>query len=210
MASAVAVTAARRLVGPTGPRARCVLARSAAAHATRRPPYGLVMAPPPADTLHHPVGAVRTRNGSAGSVRVSPRRAIPARVTPPHQARVRPPTRRCTTHQGRRSSPPRRVTPRATVAPSPTTPRARSPTSTTARPAGLTTATPTRVTAAPPAEPSRASSARAPIPRATWSATPTTHHLAKIRKEWLPPRHGPLADVHQRLREVGRRYLVGR
>jgi acetamidase/formamidase len=34
--------------------------------------------------------------------------------------------------------------------------------------------------------------------------------LAKIRKEWLPPRHGPLADVHQRLREVGRRYLVGR
>lgn len=34
--------------------------------------------------------------------------------------------------------------------------------------------------------------------------------LAKIRKEWLPPRHGPLAEVHQRLREVGRRYLVGR
>src|SRR5665213_54294 len=53
--SAVAVTAARRLVGPTGPRVRCVLARSAAAHATRRPPYGLVMAPPPADTLHHQV-----------------------------------------------------------------------------------------------------------------------------------------------------------
>jgi acetamidase/formamidase len=32
--------------------------------------------------------------------------------------------------------------------------------------------------------------------------------LAKIRKEWLPPRHGPLADMHQRLREVSRRYLV--
>src|SRR5450759_5198884 len=54
--SAVAVTVARRLVGPTRPRARRVLVRSAAAHATRRPPYGLVMAtPPPADTLHHPV-----------------------------------------------------------------------------------------------------------------------------------------------------------
>jgi acetamidase/formamidase len=34
--------------------------------------------------------------------------------------------------------------------------------------------------------------------------------LAKIRKEWLPPRRGPLADVHQRLREVGRNYLATR
>jgi hypothetical protein len=34
--------------------------------------------------------------------------------------------------------------------------------------------------------------------------------LAKIRKEWLPPSRGPLADVHQRLREVGRSYIVGR
>jgi acetamidase/formamidase len=34
--------------------------------------------------------------------------------------------------------------------------------------------------------------------------------VAKIRKEWLPPRTGPLADVHGRLREVGRRYLAGR
>jgi acetamidase/formamidase len=32
--------------------------------------------------------------------------------------------------------------------------------------------------------------------------------VAKIRKEWLPPRGGPLADVHERLREVGRRYLA--
>jgi acetamidase/formamidase len=34
--------------------------------------------------------------------------------------------------------------------------------------------------------------------------------LAKIRKEWLPPSRGPLADVHQRLREVGRSYIVSR
>jgi hypothetical protein len=34
--------------------------------------------------------------------------------------------------------------------------------------------------------------------------------LAKIRKEWIPPRHGPLAEVHQRLREVGSSYLAGR
>jgi acetamidase/formamidase len=34
--------------------------------------------------------------------------------------------------------------------------------------------------------------------------------LAKIRKEWLPPRRGPLTDVHQRLREVGRSYIAAR
>jgi acetamidase/formamidase len=34
--------------------------------------------------------------------------------------------------------------------------------------------------------------------------------VAKIRKEWLPNRRGPLADVHARLREVGRSYLAGR
>ncbi len=34
--------------------------------------------------------------------------------------------------------------------------------------------------------------------------------LAKIRKQWIPPRHGPLAEVHQRLREVGSSYLAGR
>jgi len=34
--------------------------------------------------------------------------------------------------------------------------------------------------------------------------------LAKIRKEWLPPRRGPLADVHQRLREIGRSYIAAR
>lgn len=34
--------------------------------------------------------------------------------------------------------------------------------------------------------------------------------LAKIRKEWLPPRHGPLAETHQRLRDVGRSYLAGK
>ena len=34
--------------------------------------------------------------------------------------------------------------------------------------------------------------------------------LAKIRKEWLPPRRGPFADVHRRLREVGRTYLAAR
>ncbi len=31
--------------------------------------------------------------------------------------------------------------------------------------------------------------------------------VAKFPKRWLPDRRGPLADVHQRLREVGRRYL---
>jgi acetamidase/formamidase len=34
--------------------------------------------------------------------------------------------------------------------------------------------------------------------------------LAKIRKEWLPPRRGPLTDVHQRLREIGRDYIAAR
>jgi acetamidase/formamidase len=34
--------------------------------------------------------------------------------------------------------------------------------------------------------------------------------LAKIRKEWLPPRRGPLAEVHQRLRDVGRSYIAAR
>jgi acetamidase/formamidase len=34
--------------------------------------------------------------------------------------------------------------------------------------------------------------------------------LAKIRKEWLPPRRGPLTDVHQRLREVGLSYIAAR
>jgi hypothetical protein len=34
--------------------------------------------------------------------------------------------------------------------------------------------------------------------------------LAKIRKEWLPPRRGPLAEVHQRLREIGRSYIAAR
>jgi acetamidase/formamidase len=34
--------------------------------------------------------------------------------------------------------------------------------------------------------------------------------VAKIRKEWLPDRRGPLADVHRQLRDVGRRYLAGR
>jgi hypothetical protein len=33
--------------------------------------------------------------------------------------------------------------------------------------------------------------------------------LAKIRKEWLPHR-GPLADVHQRLHEIGRSYIAAR
>jgi acetamidase/formamidase len=31
--------------------------------------------------------------------------------------------------------------------------------------------------------------------------------LAKIRKEWLPPRRGPRTEVHQRLREIGRDYV---
>ena len=34
--------------------------------------------------------------------------------------------------------------------------------------------------------------------------------VAKIRKEWLPPRRGPLADAHQCLREIGRSYLAAR
>jgi acetamidase/formamidase len=34
--------------------------------------------------------------------------------------------------------------------------------------------------------------------------------LAKIRKEWLPPRHGPLTDVHERLRQIGGSYLAAR
>jgi acetamidase/formamidase len=34
--------------------------------------------------------------------------------------------------------------------------------------------------------------------------------LAKIRKGWLPPRGGPLADVHERLREIGRSYIAAR
>ncbi len=34
--------------------------------------------------------------------------------------------------------------------------------------------------------------------------------VAKIRKQWLPDRRGPLVDVHARLREVGREYLAAR
>jgi acetamidase/formamidase len=34
--------------------------------------------------------------------------------------------------------------------------------------------------------------------------------LAKIRKAWLPPRSGPLADVHSRLREMARSYTGAR
>ena len=34
--------------------------------------------------------------------------------------------------------------------------------------------------------------------------------VAKIRKQWLPERSGPLAAVHERLCEVGRAYLAGR
>jgi acetamidase/formamidase len=34
--------------------------------------------------------------------------------------------------------------------------------------------------------------------------------VAKIRKQWLPDRGGPLADVHARLRDVGREYLAAR
>ncbi|MCW2607337.1 MAG: Acetamidase/Formamidase family protein [Frankiales bacterium] len=34
--------------------------------------------------------------------------------------------------------------------------------------------------------------------------------VAKIRKEWLPPRRGPLAEVHARLRETARQYRAGR
>jgi len=33
--------------------------------------------------------------------------------------------------------------------------------------------------------------------------------VAKIRKEWLPPRQGPLAQVHQRLRQTARAYFSG-
>jgi hypothetical protein len=33
--------------------------------------------------------------------------------------------------------------------------------------------------------------------------------VAKIRKQWLPDRVGPLTDVHARLRDIGRRYLAG-
>jgi acetamidase/formamidase len=32
--------------------------------------------------------------------------------------------------------------------------------------------------------------------------------LAKIRKEWLPPRQGAIAEVHERLRQVGRAYTA--
>ncbi|MCW2670934.1 MAG: acetamidase [Frankiales bacterium] len=31
--------------------------------------------------------------------------------------------------------------------------------------------------------------------------------VAKIRKQWLPPRRGPLADVHLRMRQIGADYL---
>src|ERR1035437_8220475 len=83
MANAVAVIAAPPLVGPIGHHARCVLAGTAAARATRCPPYGVEVAtPPPADTLHHPVGAVRTCHGPGGSVLVSQCPAAPARGTP--------------------------------------------------------------------------------------------------------------------------------
>ncbi|MDQ6848050.1 MAG: acetamidase/formamidase family protein [Candidatus Dormibacteraeota bacterium] len=34
--------------------------------------------------------------------------------------------------------------------------------------------------------------------------------LAKIRKEWLPPRQGPLLQVHDHLRQVAREYLAAR
>ncbi len=34
--------------------------------------------------------------------------------------------------------------------------------------------------------------------------------VAKIRKEWLPPRQGPMLDVHDRLRQVAREYLAAR
>ncbi len=34
--------------------------------------------------------------------------------------------------------------------------------------------------------------------------------VAKVRKEWLPPRRGPLEGVHERLREVARGYLSAR
>ncbi len=34
--------------------------------------------------------------------------------------------------------------------------------------------------------------------------------LAKLRKQWLPERGGPLAGVHDRLRNIGRSYLAGR
>jgi acetamidase/formamidase len=34
--------------------------------------------------------------------------------------------------------------------------------------------------------------------------------LAKIRKEWLPPRQGPMLDVHDHLRQVARAYLAER
>ena len=34
--------------------------------------------------------------------------------------------------------------------------------------------------------------------------------VAKIRKEWLPDRRGPFADVHNRLRDVARSYLADR
>jgi acetamidase/formamidase len=34
--------------------------------------------------------------------------------------------------------------------------------------------------------------------------------LAKIRKEWLPPRSGALAEVHERLRQVSRAYTPAR
>jgi acetamidase/formamidase len=34
--------------------------------------------------------------------------------------------------------------------------------------------------------------------------------VAKIRKQWLPGRRGPLAEVHDRLVEIGRSYLAGR
>jgi len=34
--------------------------------------------------------------------------------------------------------------------------------------------------------------------------------VAKIRKQWLPPRRGPLTEVHNRLREIGRTYLAAR
>jgi acetamidase/formamidase len=34
--------------------------------------------------------------------------------------------------------------------------------------------------------------------------------LAKVRKEWLPPRQGPMLDVHDHLRQVGRAYLAER
>ena len=34
--------------------------------------------------------------------------------------------------------------------------------------------------------------------------------VAKLRKQWLPDRTGPLTGVHDRLRDTGRAYLAQR